>query len=31
MEHLGLTERHAISNKVEINLDVFRPLMLDWV
>jgi hypothetical protein len=31
MEHLGLTERHAISNEVEINLDVFRPLMLEWV
>jgi hypothetical protein len=31
VEDLGLTKRHTITNKVEVNLDVLRPLMLNWV
>uniref|UniRef100_M8AH58 Uncharacterized protein n=1 Tax=Aegilops tauschii TaxID=37682 RepID=M8AH58_AEGTA len=28
VKHLGLTESHTISNKVQINLHMFRPLVL---
>lgn len=31
MKHPGLTKSHPITDKMKINLDVFRPLMLHRV
>jgi hypothetical protein len=31
MQYLGFTECNTISYKVQINLHMFRALMLDWI
>jgi hypothetical protein len=31
MKNLCLTKCHWISDKMQVNLDMFSPLMLDWV
>lgn len=31
MKNTSVAEGHLVTNKMEINLDVFGPLMLHWI